>query len=264
LLGNEDRHPQIATDGAGHWVAVWQSRDDPDEPMGTDGDIVVARSEDNGATWTAVAALNSDATSDSDSDDDPVVTTDGAGNWLAVWVGVDPAQPFQEDPDILVSRSTDNGATWSAAAALNSNAATVNVLDVHPQVTTDGAGNWVAVWQSDDSLGGTIGADYDILVAWSADNGVTWTTATTLNSSAASDGTYDYDQRPEVTTDGAGNWVAIWTWYDGPNGMEHDVFVSRFVPTPDADFDDDGDVDLSDYVVFLDCYNGAGKPAACQ
>jgi hypothetical protein len=31
-----------------------------------------------------------------------------------------------------------------------------------------------------------------------------------------------------------------------------------------ADFDDDGDVDLTDYGVFLGCYNGPGNPPACS
>ena len=35
-------------------------------------------------------------------------------------------------------------------------------FDSAPQVTTDGAGNWVAVWSSDENLGGTAGTDYDI------------------------------------------------------------------------------------------------------
>jgi hypothetical protein len=42
-------------------------------------------------------------------------------------------------------------------------------------VTTDGQGTWVAVWDSTDSLGGTIGTDGDILVARSTDGGLTWT-----------------------------------------------------------------------------------------
>ena len=36
-------------------------------------------------------------------------------------------------------------------------------------MTTDGAGNWVAVWDSADTLGGAIGTDSDILVARSTD-----------------------------------------------------------------------------------------------
>ncbi|MFQ5666370.1 MAG: hypothetical protein ACE5I7_08040 [Candidatus Binatia bacterium] len=64
-------------------------------------------------------------------------------------------------PDILVARSTDNGATWTAPAVLNANA---DGRNLNPQVTTDRMGHWVAMWGSDDSLGGTIGEDYDILV----------------------------------------------------------------------------------------------------
>ena len=69
------------------------------------------------------------------------------------------------DSDILVARSTDNGATWTAPAALNTNATTDTWGDAFPEVTTDGAGNWVAVWTSSENLSGTIGTDDDIFVA---------------------------------------------------------------------------------------------------
>lgn len=50
-------------------------------------------------------------------------------------------------------------------AALNTNAASPVGSDSLPQLTTDGEGNWVAVWNSNDDVGGTIGGDLDILVA---------------------------------------------------------------------------------------------------
>ncbi|MCJ7509902.1 MAG: M23 family metallopeptidase, partial [Dehalococcoidia bacterium] len=97
----------------------------------------------------------------------PQVTTDGAGHWLAVWESNDiPGGTIGTDYDILVARSTHNGAIWTAPTALNTNAATDSGGDYMSQVTTDGAGHWVAVWHSTDSLGGTIGTDYDILVAY--------------------------------------------------------------------------------------------------
>jgi hypothetical protein len=34
-----------------------------------------------------------------------------------------------------------------------------------PQLTTDGQGLWLAVWDSNEDLGGTIETDYDVLVA---------------------------------------------------------------------------------------------------
>jgi len=188
-----DSGPQVTTDGAGHWVAVWQSNDTLGGTIGTDMDILMARSTDNGVTWTDPAALNTDAATDSGNDNRPQVTSDGGGKWVAIW----------GSGDVLVARSTDNGATWTDPAALNNSGSSR-----FPQMTTDGAGNWVAVWQSYDSLGGTIGTDPDILVARSTDNGATWTDAAALNTNAATDS--EHDEYPQVTTDGKGNWVAVW------------------------------------------------------
>jgi len=119
-----------------------------------------------GATWAAPTALNTNAANDAGSDIAPQVTTDGGGNWVAVWYSNENlGGTIGTDYDILVSRSTDNGATWTAPNPLNSNAASDVGNDAHPQVTTDGGGNWLAVWHSQDSLGGTIGTDPDILVS---------------------------------------------------------------------------------------------------
>lgn len=64
---------------------------------------------------------------------------------------------------------SDEALTWSAPAALNTNAATDQAdppaQDFVPDVTTDGTGSWVAVWVSPNPLGGTIGTDNDLLVA---------------------------------------------------------------------------------------------------
>jgi hypothetical protein len=213
-----DCYPQVATDGGGNWLVVWQSDDSLGGTIGTDDDILVARSTDNGDTWTAPAALNTNAATDSGNDRWPQVTTDSAGNWLAAWSSdedlFDPTlgANIGTDGDILVSRSVDNGASWTAPAALNTNAASDSGDDSMPQVTTDGAGHWVAVWVSDDSLGSTIGTDYDILVARSTDNGATWTAPAALNTNAATDS--GSDTWPQVTTDGAGNWVVVWSFSD--------------------------------------------------
>jgi Neuraminidase (sialidase) len=191
-----DWWPQVATDGAGNWVAVWQAEDcDAFDTCGQnvpveDHDILVARSTDDGATWTDPAALNSNAATDSAFDAVPQVATDGAGNWVAVWESEDSlAGTIGNDPDILVSRSTDAGATWTAAEPLNTNAATDSGRDGLPQVTTNGSlpVTWVAVWHSTDSFGDTIGEDADILVAFSTNDGVTWTDPVALNTNAASD-----------------------------------------------------------------------------
>jgi hypothetical protein len=154
-------------------MTVWSSDNPLGDTIGTDSDILFARSTDGGATWTAPVALNSNAASDSRGDSVPQVVTDGAGNWMTVWTSSESlGDTIGTDGDILVARSMDAGATWTAPAPVNTNAATDSGIDYRPQFATDGAGNWVGVWESDDSMGDTIGTDRDILVAkgWGPDS----------------------------------------------------------------------------------------------
>ncbi|MCB9849204.1 MAG: exo-alpha-sialidase [Phycisphaerales bacterium] len=227
----DDYDPQLTCDGAGNWVAVWETRDDLGGTIGLDSDILFARSADNGTTWSAVAPLNSNAATDDPSDTydiSPQVTTDGAGNWIAVWSSShDFGGTIGADSDILFSRSTDNGASWSPAAPLNSNAATDTGSDSHPKLTTDGAGTWIALWESSETLGGAIGDDSDILYARSTDEGATWSAPAPLNTDAATDGEHEYAQ--ELTTDGAGTWIAVWLSNETVGGIDgdDDILYSR-------------------------------------
>src|SRR5262249_62180692 len=102
------------------------------------GDGVLAQ------VFSSPHALNSNAATDTGIDVTPQIVTDRAGNWVVAWNG--PAG------DVLVSRSTDNGATWSPLAAINPTPATRGGA---VQLATDGAGIWVAVWEAHDPLGGS-------------------------------------------------------------------------------------------------------------
>src|SRR6185369_3357766 len=138
------------TDGAGTWVAVWQSYDSLGGTIGTDVDILTARSTDGGVTWSAPVPLNTNAAVDAGSDYFPQVTTDGSV-WVAVWFSTDSlGGTIGGDVDILTARSTDGGITWSDPAPLDTNAAGDSGDDYSPQVTTDGHGTWLATWTSYD------------------------------------------------------------------------------------------------------------------
>ncbi len=224
-----DRSPRLTTDGQGNWLAVWESYDTLSGTIGTDGDILVSRSTDGGFSWTAPAALNTNAATDSGSDRLPEVASDGNGNWIAVWYSSDRlGDTIGYDDDILFARSSDGGVTWTDPMPLNTDAGTDTVNDCCPQVTTDGMGNWITVWYSANSLGGTIGADTDIFFACSSDAGLTWTDPAPLNSDAATDTGSDIG--PQLTTDGEGNWLAVWSSDEnlgGAIGSDRDILFSR-------------------------------------
>ena len=232
----EDFNPQVTMDSVGNCVAVWQSDDSLGGTIGTDEDILFSRSTDAGQTWTAPTALNTNGAIDSGTDQDPQVTTDSMGNWVAVWYSNDSlGGTIGTDWDILFSRSTDAGQTWTAPTALNTYAATNGDLDVDPQVTTDSVGNWVVVWESKHNLGGTIGTDNDILFSRSTDGGQTWTAPAALNTTATTDSGHDYGQHPQVTADSAGNWVAVWHSKETLGetiGRDRDILFSTVVNEP--------------------------------
>ena len=80
------------------------------------------------------------------------------------------------------------------------------------------------MWVCNDSLGGTIGDDADIVFARSTDAGHTWTSPAPLNSNASTDP--ELDCQPQVAVDSAGNWIAIWCRYSGYY-YDADVYFSH-------------------------------------
>ena len=223
-----DYDAAIATDGQGHWVVVWSSDDSLGNTIGGDYDILVARSVDNGANWSIPVPLNSNAASDSGSDFNPSIATDRQGHWLVAW---QTEGLFGADSDIATARSIDNGATWSAPIPAKTTAATDGTsVDYEPSVATDGQGHWLVAWWSGDSLGGTIGDDFDILVSRSGDNGASWSDVIPLNATAASDTLTD--SKPRLASDGHGQWVAVWVTADVLAARSIDNGANWSIPAP--------------------------------
>jgi len=205
-----DFQPRLASDGNGNWVCVWYSSNSFGGTIGNDYDIIASHSTDNGQTWSEAVVVNSNADTDGSARDEYVsIASDGKGNWVCVWYSdAVLGSSDRDDSDILVARSSNNGATWSEVETLNTDAATDTAYDQDPRVETDRAGTWIAVWESDNTLDDTVGPDGELLFAKSTDNGVTWSTNKALNTDAPTD--TGYETFPSIATDRTGNWVVVW------------------------------------------------------
>src|SRR5262249_18351973 len=132
ILADHGEYPTIVNDGAGTWIIAWRSYAN----AGGDFDIRFTRSIDGGTTWSAPAALNLTAATDTLFDDRPHLAF-SAGVWVAGW------DAFAQDDGlyrVLVARSVDGGSTWSAPAALASGPATTQTTNL--RIAGDGSGSW--------------------------------------------------------------------------------------------------------------------------
>lgn len=220
--------PHIATDGKGTWVAVWWAAYQPiGEPKAFY--ILSAVSKDNGATWTPPKVLPYGANPADSSW--PRVATDSKGHWLAVWASMDDLNgTVDTDIDILAARSTAPDTLWTGLTAMPSaKTDSGGTFDMTPTVATDGKGNWVALWSTYGDPAWTIGTDNDILISQSTDNGATWSEPSPLHDDATTD--MGADSNPHVAIDGQGNAVSVWVSKDGAaggTGVDPDIYVARF------------------------------------
>lgn len=189
----EDSSPAVATDENGVWIAAWTSEDTAVGVVPPKRTSIFSRSTDDGATWSTPALVVPGT--GNIFGQHPTVATDTLGTWVMAW---------DDLSNVVATVSADDGATWSALTTIFDGA--TDSSDV--TIETDRAGVWVVAFTSDDSLGGTIGTDQDILFSRSVDNGATWSPAAPLNSNAAVDASDD--RSPAITTDRAGTWIAVW------------------------------------------------------
>ena len=224
----DDQEPAIASDGLGNWIVAWET-DNQDAGKGADLDILASTSTDSGLTWSTPVAVNDDASTDDSlnaQDRTPDIATDSRGNWVIVWLeSADSASPTGLDDDILWSRSVNLGASWSAAQAVDPNAAADTRFEYNPIIETDGHGKWVAAWEAFPAL-----ADRDLLIATSVSDGTAWGNLQVLNTQALSDS--GDDSLVAMAADDQGSWVAVWNSDDTLGGTifaDTDILVADLV-----------------------------------
>ncbi len=220
----EDFWVSIVTDRTDHWLVAWVSNNDLN-----DFDIRYAKSTDNGVSWSTLAVLNSNGGADNGDDTAPNIVLSENGILMAVWQSTENlGGTAGTDNDILYATSSDFGATWSTPATLNSNATTDTGADTNPHISTDNSGKWVAVWQSTENLGGTIGVDDDILTSISTNDGGQWSAPTVVNTNATTDTAND--EIPSIATDANGAWSVAWQSAEnlgGTIGTDRDILFAR-------------------------------------
>lgn len=144
---------------------------------------------------------------------------------VAAWLrrGVDGRDVLQ------IGRSVDGGRTWVAVIGARADYPGVASFDDdNPSVAWVGDDTWLLAWDSTDDLGGSLGADRDILFSRSADDGLTWSAPRPANSNASLhfDGS---DVEPNLVADDAGRVVVAWHSDDrffGGSGSDTDVFAA--------------------------------------
>jgi hypothetical protein len=245
----EQYRSAVAMDGAGSFVAVWES----DGQDGSGRGVFGQRYDGFGAPIGPEFQVNTYTTSQQFF---PSVASDPAGNFVVVWSS--DGQDGSEN-GVFGQRYAQSGAPLGAEFRVNTYTTSFQTV---PSVGMDGSGNFVVVWfcaGKDGSYFGIFGQRYaaagtplgpefqvnsyttqsqidpsvavapsgNFLVAWSGafqDGSVNGVFAQRYDSSGTPAGpefrvntfTSLYQERPEVLADGSGNFVVVWeSWQDG-------------------------------------------------
>ncbi len=205
--------PYLAAGSSGAWVALTANNYSPPN-SNLAFHVIATRGVLNPPPYLegtqASQLLNRNGNGDTGNDVLPDVAGDGYGTWVCVWGSDDTLSgTIGADNDILFARRDSVTAPWSAPLPLNTGAATDAASDIRPRIATDGHGVWMTVWASKDTSASALGADFDILMARSLDNGHTWTPPVPLNAGAAGDTTDEASAC--IASDGNGCWVVGWS-----------------------------------------------------
>jgi len=188
-------NPQIAVDKNGSINVVWE------DDIANHSDISFSRSTDNGAHFSLLRNLSNPLGNCIANSNTPRIGLDAAANINVVWTN-DCGGNF----DIFLSRSADNGATFSFPKNLSGTPG----LSGNPQLFVDAAGSINVVWEESTPA--------DILFVRSGDAGATFSGAQNLSHTSGS------STNARLTVDARANINVAWE--DATPGNQ-DIFFTR-------------------------------------
>jgi hypothetical protein len=204
--------PSVAAHSSGGFVVVWGSLDEDGESGGVFGQ----RYASSGMPMGPQFRVNSYTTGNQGP---PAVAADSAGNFVVIW------ESWEQDgsgPGIFGQRFGSSGAPLGAEFRVNTY--TTN-RQSRLSVAAGSAGDFVVVWDShlgDEPSGFK---NYDIVGQRFASSGAPVGPEFRINTY-----TTDYQLRPSVAKDAAGNFVVVWesSFQEGPGPL---VFGQRYSAT---------------------------------
>ena len=128
----------------------------------------------------------------------PQMAVDSAGNIYAVW-----EDDTANNSNILFSRSTDGGATFSTPRNLSNTSG----FSFNPRIFVDSNNNINVVWE-DDTPG-----NLDVFYSHSNDTGTTFSTPVNVSNDSSD------SSSPQVAADSAGNVFVVWESDTGSLGI---------------------------------------------
>ena len=170
--------PQVAVDSHGNIFMAWE------DDTSNNSNILFSRSTDGGATFSAPMNISNAPGSSFG----PRIAVGSNGNVNVVWEVLN-----SSTQDIMFSRSTDGGASFSAPMNLSNGLAGPS----SPQIAADASGNLYVVWENDVSPLG-------IFFSRSTDGGVTFSLPAEISLNTQGSIT------PQLAVDSTGNVSVVW------------------------------------------------------
>ncbi len=213
----------VIAPGIRPWVAVFVSNANVGGGS-NDFDLVAARSDVQGASWSAFAPIGPAGTDLSDNDLEPALACDGSFNYMVVWASQ--RQQGGNDYDIFSARTASTDPlVWVNALPVEQGAAGLDTVDDrNPTIAVDGGNSWVTVWERTDATTG----DKDLWFARSTSLGFPWGASAPLLPEFSSD--VGDDLRPRLAHDPAtGVFLVVWSSSSnvgGASGTDAEILCS--------------------------------------